>query len=95
MKELAEQGAQHIKKLTVKILKDLIKYVFSLDNWRNKDLRKPAFKAIAECKYAKWVKEERGLFVASKIAEEQETNDDMILSLSGSDDDDVDSYVEV
>ena len=100
MNELAEKGAQHISKLTVKILKDLIRYVFGIDDWKDSGIRKPALKAIVECEYATFIAENRGPFIAAAADNEsaEEENIDVALLIEDSsddDEDDVDAYVGV
>ena len=96
MRRQCEKGAQHIKKLTVSVLKSLIRYVFCLEDWKKTDLWKLDWKAIVKRKYELFVKEDRPPFLANTCDDVngavEEVEDD---SESDDNEDNVDTYVEI
>ena len=51
MELLGEKGTVHIQKLTVPVMKDLLRFVFCSEDYKRTDLRKPALIALVTSKY--------------------------------------------
>ena len=56
MELLGEKGTVHIQKLTVPVMKDLLRFVFCSEDYKRTDLRKPALIALVTSKYEDYLK---------------------------------------
>ena len=74
MELLGGKGTVHIQKLTVPVMKDLLRFVFCSEDYKRTDLRKPALIALVTSKYEDYLKGN-----IATVAPQPENNIEQIL----------------